>query len=324
MPELPIDHDALFKELLSTLFFEFLELFAPQIAQAIDRDHTELLDKELLSDLVPGDDNVVDLLAKVKIAGEATFVLIHIETQSSSRGGFAERMFDYFTRIRARFSLRVYPMALFSFEAPRREEPDRYAETTFGLEVVRFRFQSIQLNRLNWRDYVQSSNPIATALMVKMQMGQEDRVKVRLACLRLFVTLKLDGRKQQTIDRFVRSYLGLNAEETRELRREIETTMPKAEQQQYLSVMNEWEALGMERGIEQGIERGIEQGLREGEARMALRQLRRKLGELEEGLRQQIVSLSTAGLEDLGEALLGFETVDDLRRWLGEHGPSTA
>ena len=65
MPELPIDHDTLFKELITTLFFEFLEFFAPQIAAAIDRNSAEFLDKEMLSDLVLGDENEVDILGLV-------------------------------------------------------------------------------------------------------------------------------------------------------------------------------------------------------------------------------------------------------------------
>ncbi len=211
MPELPIDHDTLFKELITMLFFDFLEFFTPQIAAEIDRNSTEFLDKELLSDLVLGDENEVDILVKVKIAGEASFVLIHIENQSSSRSNFSARMFDYFTRIRAKFSLPVYPIALFSFDKPLREEPNTYVETTFGLQVVRFEFQSIQLNRLNWRNYAGSNNPIATALMVKMRVASEDRFRIRMECLRLFVTLKLDALTPPRLALFLRRYLRLPA-----------------------------------------------------------------------------------------------------------------
>ncbi len=138
MPELPLDYDRLFKELITLLFIEFLELFAPQIASAIDWDSIEFLDKELLSDLVLGDENEIDILVKVKIAEKEVFVLIHIEFQSKPQRRFAERRFDYFTRIRAKFSLRVYPIALFSFDAPLRQEPDTDDETTCGMAVVRF------------------------------------------------------------------------------------------------------------------------------------------------------------------------------------------
>ncbi|WP_017652962.1 hypothetical protein [Fortiea contorta] len=38
-----IDHDCLFKELISTFFVEFLDLFLPQVASQIDRDSIQFL-----------------------------------------------------------------------------------------------------------------------------------------------------------------------------------------------------------------------------------------------------------------------------------------
>ena len=47
MPE-AIDHDRLFKELLTTFFIEFVELFLPEVAAYIERDSLVFLDKEVL------------------------------------------------------------------------------------------------------------------------------------------------------------------------------------------------------------------------------------------------------------------------------------
>jgi hypothetical protein len=41
-----IDHDRLFKELISTFFVEFLELFLPQVARLIDRHSVVFLPQE--------------------------------------------------------------------------------------------------------------------------------------------------------------------------------------------------------------------------------------------------------------------------------------
>lgn len=46
-----IDHDRLFKELLTTFFVEFLELFLPQVAKVIDRDSVSFLPQEYFADL---------------------------------------------------------------------------------------------------------------------------------------------------------------------------------------------------------------------------------------------------------------------------------
>ena len=41
-----VDHDRLFKQLLSTFFLEFLELFAPELARDIEPGAVEFLEKE--------------------------------------------------------------------------------------------------------------------------------------------------------------------------------------------------------------------------------------------------------------------------------------
>ncbi len=288
--------------------------------EAIDPESIEFLDKELLSDLVLGDEKEADIVVRAQIAGKPSFVLIHVENRAKPQTEFRTRMFDYFTWFRAKFALPIYPIAVFTFSTPYRKEPRLYEETVYGLEVLKFRFQVVQLNLLNWRDYAGTDNPIATAWMAKMRIPPEDRVKVRMECLRLFVTLKLDKKKQQTIDEFMRTYLRLTTAEMQKLRKEIETTMPAKDLQEYVTVMNEWEEAGMKRGLEQGIEKGIEegvkQGLRDGEVRLVLRMLKSKFGALPEPLTGKITGLELSQLEDLGVALLDFKTMEEAQVWL--------
>ncbi len=52
---------------------------------------------------------------------------------------------------------------------------------------------------------------------------------------------------------------------------------------------------------------------------LVLRQLTRKLGEIPQELRGQIEKLTLTQLENLGEALLDFEQMDDLVTWLAAH-----
>jgi hypothetical protein len=61
-----IDHDSLFKQLISTFFIEFLELFLPNIAADIDRDSIQFLPEEILTDITASEKKIIDLLAKVK------------------------------------------------------------------------------------------------------------------------------------------------------------------------------------------------------------------------------------------------------------------
>ncbi len=65
-----------------------------------------------------------------------------------------------------------------------------------------------------------------------------------------------------------------------------------------------------------GERRGIRQGRQVGESTLVLRQLRRRLGPLPEARRRAIEKLSLHKIEALGEALLDFDSPDDLSRWL--------
>lgn len=54
----------------------------------------------------------------------------------------------------------------------------------------------------------------------------------------------------------------------------------------------------------------------EGEQRLIIRQLNRRIGEIDSSLIQKIQELPVEKLEELGEALLDFTSVTDLETWL--------
>jgi len=160
-------------------------------------------------------------------------------------------------------------------------------------KVLEFNYQVVQLNRLNWRDFLNQSNPVASALMAKMNIAEKERAKVKAECLRLLITLKLNPAKMQLISGFIDTYLNLNPVEEIQFQEES------------------WMRQGIERGIEQGIEQGIER-----EKTLILRLLKRKLGEINPSLETKIMELSIDDVEVLGEALFDFSTVEDLINWL--------
>jgi len=67
-----------------------------------------------------------------------------------------------------------------------------------------------------------------------------------------------------------------------------------------------------ERGIEQGIERGIEREA----VSFVMRLLNRRFGLIAPDIEQKIRNLPVNRLEDLGEALLDFQSATDLSNWL--------
>ena len=71
-----------------------------------------------------------------------------------------------------------------------------------------------------------------------------------------------------------------------------------------------------EQDREKAIQQGEAIGLQKGEANLVLRLLNRRFGELPPHITETIQKLSVEKLEDLGEALLDFETQADLINWL--------
>lgn len=298
-----IDHDRLFKELLSTFFVEFLELFLPQVVRSIDPDSVQFLPQEYFADLTTGDAKIVDLLAQVQLAGQETGFLIHLENQASPETDFSRRIFFYFARLHQKYLQRIYPIVVFSFDEPYREEPHRYMVEFDDLKVMEFNFLAIQLNRLSWRDYLSQRNPVAAALMAKMRIDPADRPKVKAECLRLLATLKLDSARTRLISGFVDTYLTLSETEVQVFQEEI-GRLEKTEQEGVMEIVTSW----MQQGIEQGAQR---------EARsLILRQLVRKVGVLPAVTQTQIDELPLEQLEVLGEALLDFVSLSDLQTWL--------
>jgi predicted transposase YdaD len=160
-------------------------------------------------------------------------------------------------------------------------------------EVLCFNFRVIQLNRFNWRDFLDQQNPVASALMAKMNIVPEERPRMKAECLRSLTTLRLNPAKTKLISGFVDTYLLLNAAEEQRLLIELGSIEP-IEQQRVMEIATSW------------MERGIEQGRQEGEVALITRQLKRRLGTVTPEVEARIRHLSIEQLENLGEALLDF------------------
>ncbi len=295
-----IDHDRLFKELLSTFFLEFLELFLPEVVSYIEPESITFLDKEVFTDVTAGDKYETDLLAQVRFREETSFFLIHLENQASAKAAFGKRMFRYFARLFEKYDYPVYPIVVFSYDQPKVAAPNEFRVDFPDFSVLSFNYRVIQLNRLNWRDFLDTPNPVASALMAKMSILPTDRPKVKAECLRLLVTLKLDSARMQLISGFVDTYLRLTPEEESTFNIEIAQIAPEEDKEEAMEIVTSW------------MERGLEQGRQEGESRMLLRMLTVTLGALPSDLQKQIRALTERQLEALGDRFLSLTTLDDL------------
>jgi hypothetical protein len=256
------NHDRLFKELISTFFLEFLELFSPRVRAYVDAGSIEFLDKELFIDISSGGRLEPDLVAKARLKGQHSFFIIHVETQAQAQKEFGRRLFRYFSRLHDKYNLPVYPIVLFSFRSPRKLQPDVYRVQFPNKTVMEFRFDVIQLNRLNWRDFVKKRNPVAAALMAKMGIAPKDRPRVKLECLRLLATLKLDKARMKLISGFIDTYLQLNGAELKKFESEVKT-LQFEETEEVMEIVTSWMKDGIKQGRKEGREAGIKEAVME-------------------------------------------------------------
>jgi len=308
---MPIDHDRLFKELLSTFFVEFLQLFLPEVITYLEPASITFLDKEVFTDVTAGERYETDLLVQAQFQGRPSCFLIHVENQATSQAGFGQRMFRYFARLYEKYGYPVYPVVVFSYAQPKTPAPKAFTLEFPDLTVLTFNYRVIQLNQLHWRDFLQQLNPVAAALMAKMQIDPVDRPRVKAECLRLLVTLKLDLARMQLISGFVDTYLTLTVDEEATFNQEI-SKIGTAEQEQVMEIVTSW----MEKGLVQGLEQGLQKGRREGELKLLLRFLIQRMGTISSLVQAQVRGLTESQIEQLSDVLTTLTTSDDLAHWL--------
>ncbi|NNU90051.1 Rpn family recombination-promoting nuclease/putative transposase [Anoxybacillus sp. CHMUD] len=257
-----IDHDRLFKELITTFFEEFLLLFFPHVHEHIDFQHVSFLSEELFTDVTAGEKYRVDLLVETKLKGEDSLIIVHIENQSYVQPSFPERMFIYFSRLFEKYRKRMLPIAVFSYDSLRHESSSFTTLQFPFFDVLQFRFLTVELRKQNWRDYIRHDTPIAAALLSKMGYTESERVELKKQFLRMIVRMELDEAKQRLLIGFFETYVRLSDEEEQQLRNEV-NEMETKEKEQVLDLIISYEKKALEKGLKEGVERGLQQEKRQ-------------------------------------------------------------
>ena len=310
-----IDHDALFKAIIREFFLEFLELFFPDLAHDIVPGSIQEKEQELTTDLMGGTTKRVDLIRQVQLNDEPNLILILIEPQSYNEKEFGERLFRYFIRLYEKYRLAVIPIAILSYDKPKKAAANTYKIGTKKFNTVTFNYLTIQLNQLDWQDFVNKSNPIACAFMSKMKMAKGERVDVKLTSLSEMTGLGLNPAQMQLISAFVDTYLPLNDTEKTKFERKLAGLEPHI-QEEVMELVTSWMREGMAKGKAEGIAEGLKEGLREGERKLLLRLLNRRFGNLTTQEEAQLGDLNEEQLEQLGQDFLDFKSRDELTTWL--------
>jgi len=214
-------------------------------------------------------------------------------------------MFHYFARLDAKYLLPIFPIVIFSYNEPKRPEKSQYVVKFPNRKILEFNYVAIQLNNLNWRSYLNQPNPVAAALMAKMDFKPEERVRVKLECLRMLVTLQLNPAKMELISGFIDTYLRLNTAEEQQLETELKQA-DLVEKEQIMEIVTSW------------MEKGMEKGIKQREREIITRLLKRRFNNINTELENRISELSSEQIENLADDIFDFQSLDDFINWLDQ------
>lgn len=276
-----VDHDRLFKELITTFFEEFLLLFFPHVHEHIDFQHVSFLSEELFTDVTAGEKYRVDLLVETKLKGEDSLIIVHIENQSYVQPSFPERMFIYFSRLFEKYRTNILPIAIFSYDFIR-DEPSSFTLQFPFLHVLQFQFLVVELRKQNWRDYIRSENPIATALLSKMGYNENERVELKKQFFRMLIRLNVDEAKQRLLIGFFETYVKLTEQEEKQFQNEVKK-MGGKEGEQVMELIISYEQKGKIEGAKEKEREMIQKMVEKG---MSITQIAHLLDRSEEEVRR--------------------------------------
>ena len=198
--------------------------------------------------------------------------------------------------------------------------PDNFQTSQWGCEVD-FRFPIVKLldYQSRWADLELSPNPFAIVVMahLKTKETRKDlpaRKEWKFRLTRMLYERDYDRQDIIKLFRFIDWILEL----PEGLKQEFKSDLKRYEQEKQMPYITSIERMGIEEGLAQGRQEGIQQGIQQGRRSMLLRQLTRKFSVLPEGTIAQVSELSTHQVDDLAEALLDFNSLDDLVHWLGD------
>ncbi len=271
------DHDRLFKEVIQVFFQEFMEAFFPEEYKHINFSTVHFLEQEVFTDILKGEKRRIDILAEVKVKGEETIILIHVEPQSYFQDEFAERMFIYNSRLYEKYRKPILPITVFSYNE-NKELPTQFTIDVPTFRVIEFHYQQIHLINLNWRKYIKQTNPIVAAFLSKMGYTKKERLQVKMEFLRMIARLELDPAKTELIYGFFETYLKLTDKEEKKMHEEIKK-LPQEEADRVLELPNSYREEGVKEGIKEGVKKGIKEGVKKGKIKIVQNMIKKGLSE---------------------------------------------
>jgi predicted transposase/invertase (TIGR01784 family) len=242
-----IDHDGLFKRLLTQHFEEFLEGFFPEVHKELDFSGfgvDNFLSQEQMAEI---DSSVhrMDVVAKVKpksTESDDAYLVVFVEAQSTRPKEFMARMFRYFAHLYLKYNTMIIPIVIYSDKAKWRDENEwnNFQMEFAGHKFLDFKFLVLKPSMLSIRDYLRSTNPAQLALASLMDLDGKDLSKMKLSLVRGLFGARLTESKLMNIFEFVDVYMDGDSEE---LKKELDL-LNKEEFKGADMLVSYWKGLG--------------------------------------------------------------------------------
>ncbi|SMB88545.1 conserved hypothetical protein (putative transposase or invertase) [Desulfonispora thiosulfatigenes DSM 11270] len=163
-------------------------------------------------------------------------------------------MFKYFARLHEKYQRKILPIVIYSHDN-KEKEPDNYKLEFSFLKVLEFNFMRLQLNNEPWRNYIRSNNPVAAALISKMNYSKEEKISVKIEFTRMLANMQLDIARSTILTAFFENYVKLTTEEDQYNKMLIEELTPQ-EVSSVIEITTSYHEKGREEGIREGEKEG--------------------------------------------------------------------
>jgi predicted transposase/invertase (TIGR01784 family) len=256
-----------------------------------------ILGREIvLTQLSSSELSLEPIRADAVILLESSEEVLHLEFQKEPDPDMAFRMLDYRTRVYRRFPNKEMRQVVIYLKKTGSELVE---QTAFALSKTRHEFEVIKLWEIPPEELREGLGLLPLVVLGKTE-DREETLK------RVAEKIDLIENRQEKSNiaaaTAILAGLVLNKEVIQKLLRE--------------DIMKE--SVIYQDILAQGEVKGKAEGRQEEAASLILRQLNRRCGEIHSALSQQVQSLSVEQLEQLGEDLLDFTSVEDLVNWLSE------
>ena len=245
--------------------------------------------------------------------GQETWVLLHIEVQGQWEKDFAERMYIYQYRLFDRYKKRVASFVILTDENPN-WRPNSFSYELLGSKQ-QWEYPIVKLldYESKWAELEEDKNPFSLVVMAHLKlMETKGNVNERYQWKRKLVKMLYERSytKEDIVELF--RFLDWLLILPEELEQKLEDEIEEYERGNCMPYVTHIER----RGIQQGIQQGLKKGREEGKSLLVIWLLKKKLGNLNDTLVEQLNSLTMEEIEKLAEALLDFQSKADLETWL--------